>query len=465
MIFSSITFAIFFAIVLALSRAPLSDAAHKRVLLVASQLFYAVWSPPYVVLLWFSTVVDYALAKRLHATEEAGARRALLVVSVVVNLSMLGFFKYGAFFIENVRALGLDVRAPEGFVLPVGISFYTFQTLSYTIDVYRRRLVPSSGFADYALFVSFFPQLVAGPIVRAAELLPQLARPRRASLDDVAYGLVLLAAGLAQKVLIADALLAPIADSVFGAPHPVTMTDAWIGTLAFTGQIFCDFAGYSTCAIGCARALGYALPVNFRAPYAAVGFSDFWRRWHVTLSSWLRDYLYIPLGGSAHGPARTALALVVTMLLGGLWHGAAWTFVLWGALHGAYLVVERALRAALPGVDHAAARLLGSAATFLAVVVAWVPFRATSLAHTRDVWLSMLSTPTDVPTLIAPHERALVVVVLAVLVAAHHFTRDDAPNALAARVPALLRPVVVALLLLALVLSPGPQHAFIYFQF
>ena len=276
---------------------------------------------------------------------------------------MLGYFKYGEFLLENFVALMASFgrrptsRPKWNIVLPVGISFYTFATLSYTLDVYLRRAKPAKHFLDYALFVTFFPHLVAGPIMRPTELVPQFAEPRRATR--------------------APAALRPRADH----PRPVpesrarrrlpragggeglrrargraVMLDAWVGTLAFSGQIFCDFAGYSTTAIGVALCLGFAMPDNFRFPYAAVGFSDFWRRWHITLSTWLRDYLYIPLGGNRDGAARTYVALMVTMLLGGLWHGAAWTFVVWGGLHGLYLAVERWLKGALRGLDARARR-------------------------------------------------------------------------------------------------------------
>jgi alginate O-acetyltransferase complex protein AlgI len=472
--FPSYTFAIFFAAVLLLHRAPLSFTTRKGVLLTASHLFYAAWNPPFVVLLWFSTAVDWMLAKRLHTEEREGARKTLLMLSLVVNLSLLGFFKYGTFLSTNLIAflatLGLDVTfAPPSVLLPVGISFYTFQTLSYTIDVYRRRLTPSSSVIDYALYVSFFPQLVAGPIVRAREFLPQLVREHRATRDEMGFGLALLALGLFQKVVLADAFFAPVTELVYGEQGALTTTDAWVGTLAFAGQIFCDFAGYSTCAIGCALALGFVLPDNFRAPYAAIGFSDFWRRWHISLSSWLRDYLYIPLGGSGMGAFRTAAALVVTMLLGGLWHGAAWTFVVWGALHGLFLVVEHGLRTLVrerallmsPGVRVALALV-----TFVLVVIAWVPFRADDLTHARMLWSTMFGLgPSDVGALLEPYQVRSVLVLVGALVVTHHLFRDHTLGALAARIPIFLRPVVVAILLLALVFSPGPQSDFIYFQF
>jgi len=350
MVFNSLTFAVFFACVLALHNLPLGWRAKKINLLLASYLFYAAWNPPFVILLWISTVVDWWAAKALVHAERPAVRRAWMLLSVVANLGMLGFFKYGQFLLENftalLQALGVDYHPPHyDIVLPVGISFYTFATMSYTLDVYLRRALPARNFLDYALFVTFFPHLVAGPIMRPTELVPQFEQPRRASAQQLCFGLALMTIGLFQKVVLADGFLSPIAERVYDADVRPGALDAWAATLAFGGQIFCDFAGYSTTAIGAAMCLGFAMPDNFRFPYAAIGFSDFWRRWHITLSSWLRDYLYIPLGGNRYGAPRRFANLLITMLLGGLWHGAGWTFVVWGALHGGFLCVNYARRA------------------------------------------------------------------------------------------------------------------------
>jgi alginate O-acetyltransferase complex protein AlgI len=477
--FPSYSFALFFVVVLAISRAPslLSWRARKGVLLGASWLFYAAWNPPFVVLLWVSTAVDWLIAKRLHVEQRDGARRSLLVLSLLVNLGLLGAFKYGDFAAENfVRlcaALGVPLElSPPGLVLPVGISFYTFQTLSYTIDVYRRRLAPDAPLLDYALYVSFFPQLVAGPIVRASTFLPQCRDERRATRDEIGWGLTLLALGLFEKVVLADALLARFADRVYAAAHAAGPADAWLGTLAFSGQIFCDFSGYSTCAIGVALCLGFHLPDNFRAPYGAVGFSDFWRRWHMSLSTWLRDYLYIPLGGNRHGQVRTTFALCATMLLGGLWHGAAWTFVAWGALHGVYLVVEHGLRS-LPVFREATwlsarpARLALAALTFVCVTLAWVFFRAHGFDDATRLLGSMLlgTSPGAGPPLLLAHERAVVLVVVGGLLVAHQLLHERTLEERAARLPSWTRAVLVCFLLLCLTLSPGSDRAFLYFQF
>jgi alginate O-acetyltransferase complex protein AlgI len=488
MTFPTLTFLVFFAVMLAAHRSPLSWRARKAVLLVGSYVFYAAWNPPFVALLWLSTVVDWTLARKIHDADDGPRRRLLLVASLATNLGLLAFFKYGTFAVENVSALAdalgyrLTFAAPD-VILPVGISFYTFQTLSYTIDVYRRQLTPGRSFLDYALYVTFFPQLVAGPIVRARHFLPQLeervqgddhadkASPPSAAErppgDQVAWGLSLLVLGLFQKVVLADALLGPVADAIYLDRVFAGFTDAWLGTLAFAGQIFCDFSGYSTCAIGVALALGFHLPDNFRAPYAAIGFSDFWRRWHISLSSWLRDYLYIPLGGSRHGAVRTAVALSATMLLGGLWHGASWTFVAWGALHGLYLVGERLLTSVVGAAAWTTAtptRLAAGLLTFALVCVAWVFFRAEGFEHALHIVQAMAGIAAG-PSVLPRWQGVLVACVIGPLLLAHATLRHQTLETLAGKAPAGLRILALALCLLAVFVSPGNDRAFIYFQF
>src|SRR5882762_3505074 len=349
MLFNSYTFIAFFIIVLVLHNLPFPWKLKKINLLLASYLFYAAWNPPFILLLWLSTIVDFFVGRALYTQENKYKKRMLLVISLIGNLGMLCFFKYGGFLLENfvtmVNALGIDFHpAKPNIILPAGISFYTFTTLCYTIDMYHRKSEPVKSLLDFSLFVTFFPHLVAGPIVRPHQLVPQFETPRKATQQQLMQGLFLLSLGLVMKVVMADTLLATTANAVFGFQRSLPGLDAWMGVLAFSGQIFFDFAGYSTCAIGVAMCLGFILPENFRYPYAALGFSDFWRRWHMTLSAWLRDYLYIPLGGNRKGEARTYVNLMITMLLGGLWHGASWTFVVWGALHGTYLCAERLVK-------------------------------------------------------------------------------------------------------------------------
>lgn len=350
MLFNSLTFVLFFAIVVSAYWMMDSWRGRKNLLLIASYIFYGAWNPPFAALLFGTTAMDFYLGRQMAKATRPGARKVWLIISVAVNLSMLGFFKYGNFLLENFQWVlargGITYKPPHLDVfLPIAISFYTFHSLSYTLVIYRGVMGPTRSLRDFALAVSFFPQLVAGPIVRAGDFLPQLEAPPKPQNDRFLWGLVLMTLGLFEKVVLADTMLAGSADSVFGYAGPLIALDSWLGVIAFAGQIFFDFAGYSTCAIGAALCLGFHLKDNFRFPYAAIGFSDFWRRWHISLSTFLRDYLYIPLGGNRSGAARAMINLIIVMFIGGLWHGAAWTFVVWGLLHGSYLVIERLLKA------------------------------------------------------------------------------------------------------------------------
>ena len=473
MIFNSLTFLVFFAIVLALHNAPFFSWHTKKInLMIFSYLFYAAWNPPFVILLWVSTVVDWWAAQWMVRSARHATRKAWMIVSVVVNLGMLGYFKYGGFLLENfvefAASLGVTYRPPEwGIVLPVGISFYTFATLSYTLDVYLRRAKPAKNFLDYALFVTFFPHLVAGPIMRPTELVPQFAEPRRATTHQMLFGFALAILGLFQKVVIADGFLAPVVEKVYDAREGVpTMIDAWVATLAFSGQIFCDFAGYSTTAIGVAMALGFAMPDNFRFPYAAVGFSDFWRRWHITLSSWLRDYLYIPLGGNRHGPARTYTALMGTMLLGGLWHGAAWTFVVWGGLHGLYLAVERWLRGRFAGWKPGPASIVSlGLLTYVLINITWVFFRAKDFTVASTMLQSMAGAADKPTPMIALLPMIYALVIVAGIVTTHWAMRDKTLEIAIERTPAWLVGGLLTIMAAAVVAEQGKGSAFIYFQF
>jgi alginate O-acetyltransferase complex protein AlgI len=441
-------------------------------LLIASYVFYAAWNPPFVLLLMGSTVIDWIVAKRLAATERPAARRALLLVSLVFNLGVLGFFKYGGFLLENFTALlsSLGVQyhpAHWSIVLPIGISFYTFLTLSYTLDVYRREMEPGNSFLDFAFFVTFFPHLVAGPILRAADFLPQCVQPRKATRDQMGWGLTLMVIGMFEKVILADTFLAPVADTVYGAVDRAGFLDAWTGTLAFSAQIFFDFAGYSTCAIGAALCLGFVLNDNFRFPYAAIGFSDFWRRWHISLSTWLRDYLYIPLGGNRGGEGMAMRNLMITMLLGGLWHGASWRFVAWGGLHGTYLVAERRARARWGNaawLTLAPVRAALCLLTFALVCITWVFFRADTFGQAHRLLTTMLAGGPDRLAL-GTASTLTVLGLTALLLAAHWWMRDTSLEARWQALPWWSRSLLLVSLLLALAFVPGDDRAFIYFQF
>jgi alginate O-acetyltransferase complex protein AlgI len=471
MVFNSLTFIVFFALVLALHSLPLRWTVRKVNLLVASYLFYAAWNPPFVILLWVSTVVDWYAAQGLVRAERPAARRAWMLLSVIANLGMLGYFKYGGFLLENFRALmtafGIDYQPPAfDIVLPVGISFYTFATMAYTLDVYLRRAKPATNFLDYALFVTFFPHLVAGPIMRPTELVPQFAAPRRASSEQLRFGLALMTLGLFQKIVLADSFLARPSEMIYDSDKIPGLLDSWIATLAFSGQIFCDFAGYSTTAIGAAMCLGFAMPDNFRFPYAAIGFSDFWRRWHITLSAWLRDYLYIPLGGNRHGETRTYFALMATMLLGGLWHGASWAFVVWGGLHGLYLSAERVLRARFDGYRPGPLALFAfGLLTYALINITWVFFRAKTFGKAWLVLQGMFGFNVAAKPILPTVHLVMVTAIVGGLVIAHWLMRARTLESTIARVPALLLSSVWALMLFAIVIAQGTGSAFIYFQF
>src|SRR5438309_5373079 len=384
MLFNSLTFVVFFAVVVTLYWSISSWNARKNLLVTASYIFYGAWNPPFAALLFSTTAMDFWLGRQIAKAKNQPSRRAWLVGSVCMNLSMLGFFKYGNFLLENFQwilaRLGIIYQPPHfDILLPVGISFYTFHSLSYTLDIYRGVLQPTKSLRDFVLAVSFFPQLVAGPIVRAGDFLPQLVRAPGLRVGQFLWGLLLMTLGLFEKIVLADTMLSGAADRIFTYPGPLIALDSWLGVIAFAGQIFFDFAGYSICAIGAALCLGFHLRANFRFPYAAIGFSDFWRRWHISLSTLLRDYLYIPLGGNRLGAARAMINLVIVMFIGGLWHGAAWTFVVWGLLHGSYLAIERLLRPLVKDAawaENFAVRGLTGLTTYVAVLVAWVYFRA-----------------------------------------------------------------------------------------
>jgi alginate O-acetyltransferase complex protein AlgI len=349
------------------------------VVALASYVFYGWWRPDFVLLMLLSTVVDYTCGERIVAERSRGRDPKRWVwLSVCLNLGLLGYFKYANFGVDTLNAMlanaGYDGVEWTKVILPVGISFYTFQTLSYTVDIYRGHAQPVKSFTDFMCYVAMFPQLVAGPIVRYSSIADQL-HGRTHTVGKFYRGVLAFQAGLTKKLLIAD-VLGDLADQAFSG-HPLGVLDSWLGTGAYTLQIYFDFSGYSDMAIGLGLMIGFSLPVNFNSPYHSRSITDFWRRWHISLSTFLRDYLYIPLGGNRLGSLRTYVNLSVTMLLGGLWHGAAWTFIAWGAYQGFWLVLERlagkrSLLGWLP-------RRLHVPATMVLVMIGWVLFRAESL--------------------------------------------------------------------------------------
>jgi alginate O-acetyltransferase complex protein AlgI len=407
-----------------------------------------------------NSLFDYFAGLGLMRVQRPLWRRVILISSFVCNLGMLGFFKYFNFFIDTARplleAIGLSGQTLE-IILPVGISFYTFQTLSYTIDVYRGVLKPTDRFLDFALYVAFFPQLVAGPIVRARELLPQLGSVPVWSNRRCYGGAQQMLRGAVKKVLLADRLGEAV-DVVFAGPELYSGITIWIAVLAYAGQIYYDFSGYSDIAIGAAKMLGYRFPINFRHPYLATSVADFWHRWHMTLSRWLRDYLYISLGGNRAGRLGTYRNLLITMTLGGLWHGAAWTFVLWGLWHGVALVVERAAKDAM---TIRPARVIGWTLTLGVVLIGWVLFRSSDLEMAGMILGRMTSLAPGIDWY-----PPLVIAALGCLVVEHAAWKTKLRRAMRLPAFAWYSPVATTIMLWALLLyAPRGFRPFVYFQF
>ena len=386
MLFTQPRFLVFFLIVFAAHWWLRATRLRKLWLLAASYFFYAAWDWRFLSLIGVATAVGYVTARMMARERPPGGRKPWLVLGLAANLGILGFFKYFNFFVASAEGLLLWLGLPATestlkIVLPVGISFFTFQTMGYTIDVYRRRMSASADPCDFALFVAFFPQLVAGPIVRATNLLPQLATPRRWAGVDVPGCLVLLLIGFIKKACISDHISAVI-EPVFADPTDYAAWSVRLAVFYYSVQIYCDFSGYTDMAIACAGLLGYKLPPNFRFPYFSANLAEFWSRWHISLSTWLRDYLYIPLGGNRGSPLLVYRNVMITMLLGGLWHGAGWNFVLWGGLHGVVLVVHRIWRRRTTARQEPRplAQGLCILATFYFVSLMWIFFRASSFS-------------------------------------------------------------------------------------
>lgn len=389
MLFNSYIFLIFLAIVVP-TYFLLPQKSRNVFLLFCSYFFYGYWDWRFTSLLLISTIIDFFVGKAISRISVPRKRKVLLLISLSSNLMILGFFKYFDFFVDSfqnmIEPFGLKLDFLHlNVILPVGISFYTFQTLSYTIDIYREKLQATNSFIDFAVFVSFFPQLVAGPIERAVNLLPQIQSERKFSIDKFKEGIVLISIGMFRKVIVGDTC-GRIVDHIFAQPWYYASLELLMGLILFSVQIYNDFAGYSTIARGTSKLMGFELMENFKQPYLATNITEFWRRWHISLSSWLKDYLYISLGGNRLGKVRTYINLMLTMLLGGLWHGANWTFVVWGGLHGAYLAIHKFMlgetkikeRFQYENMPQFGMFLLKLLATNILVLITWLFFRAKS---------------------------------------------------------------------------------------
>lgn len=399
MLFDTLEYWVFFAVVLvALAALPMRPA--KLALVAASYVFYSFWDIRFIALLAGSTIANYLLGLLIESSTEPARKRAV-ILSIIFNLTLLGCFKYYNFFLENFAALtGISTgNILLQIALPVGISFITFEGIAYSMDVYRRHIPAVRSPIDFAVFISFFPHLVAGPIIRPADFFPQLRE--RAVLDesDARWGMREILKGLFKKVALAD-FFGPIADAYFnGSSYQGAHVAAWVGVLAFSFQIYFDFSGYTDIARGCARLLGYRFPPNFERPYLSQNITDFWRRWHISLSSWLRDYLYIPLGGNRRGEFRIYVNLMIVMGLGGLWHGASWNFVIWGLYQGVLLSINRFWRKQVArhgferALDHPALSPFWVVFTFMLVTLGWIPFRARTLHSTVEVFRDLLHGP------------------------------------------------------------------------
>jgi len=476
MLFNTIEFAIFFFIVYSLYRM-LPHRWQNGLLLVASYYFYGSWDWRFLSLIFISTVVDYICGIKIHEAKSDHRRKLLLTISVVTNLGILGFFKYFNFFsgslIDLFNSFGIHANFTTlHIILPVGISFYTFQTMSYTIDIYRDKMEPTNNFLDFALFVAFFPQLVAGPIERAKNLIPQVTNPRTMTYEKFYEGGYLIFWGLFKKVFIADNL-ARVVDIVFSETGVQNGWIVMLGVLAFAFQIYGDFSGYSDIARGIAKMMGFDLMINFNLPYFAVNPSDFWRRWHISLSSWLKDYLYISLGGNQGSKLATYRNLMLTMLLGGLWHGAGWTFVLWGFYQGAILVIHRFSQPFMAKNFHAKNAVLVSIGLwsrifimFIFANIGWLIFRAQSITQIKNMVYSILFNTTLTP--IYDIKRLLAQILFyagpLVLIQFIQYIKNDLLIVYNTR--AYVKSLVyLVILLLFLVTGVQGGKTFIYFQF
>ena len=474
MTFDSLTFALFLAIVFPVYAWLRSWPARKNVLLAASCVFYGSWNPFFLLLLAFTTVFDWWAAQRIHATMNTRTRRLWFWVSIIASLTLLGYFKYAQFFantaIEWFALVGVTYQPIDlGIVLPLGISFYTFESISYIVDVYKKRIEPTKNLRDYGLFMTFFPHLVAGPIMRFNDFNAQTVAPRVVTGDAVALGAYMLIGGLFLKIVGADHVFAPISNIVFAPDYKAGFVAAWAGAFSFSMQVYCDFAGYSLAALGVAKMFGFHLPANFESPFASVGIAELWTRWHISLSNWLRDYVFNPLGHYRKGRVRGYLNVMITFTACGFWHGAAWHFVVWGAMHGAFLVGERLLKDSIGDWkiwDVKPVRWLLALLTFALFSLAVVFFRASTLTLAWERVVAMLgATIKDAATLAWNGDAKVFVIGLIVGLAAQGWLKSRKGWEWLPNIAWPWRVALLSLMSLAIVLSPGKTNAFIYFQF
>jgi D-alanyl-lipoteichoic acid acyltransferase DltB (MBOAT superfamily) len=476
MIFTELNFWGFLIIVLALYIV-LPHKGQNRMLLIASYVFYGAWDWRFLSLILLSSIVDYLVGLNMYSQTKDEIRRRLLWVSMGFNLGMLGIFKYLGFFVDSFHALLMQVGYDAdpivlSIVLPVGISFYTFQTMSYTLDIYNKKLSPTNDFFDFALFVAFFPQLVAGPIERASNLLPNITMPRTLTWDGFRRGVILCLLGLIKKLVIADGI-APSVNAIYAHPDP-SQLDIVFATWLFAIQIYCDFSGYSDIARGVSKMMGFNLMRNFAQPYFAADPQEFWRRWHISLSSWLRDYLYIPLGGNRKGPKRTYINLMATMGLGGLWHGAAWNFIAWGVYQGSLLSIHRVIAGKHSATGEGESRsffswikrVLAILMFFQVVCYGWLLFRATSFTQITDFTGKILGITSGPQDLSIPSPPLAALLGVCFLFLWDLMIERTADSVFYRKFNVYSRVVLYALMIYLLAFGATSQtSAFIYFQF
>lgn len=476
MVFSSAIFLFYFLPLFLAGYVALPQRFRNLYTTILSVLFYAWGAPSFLFVFLGSCLVDYLIAKKLSVVDSDVRRKVLMWASTLLNVGLLVYFKYSNFFVEQLtliaKAAGFSLGEWHKVVLPIGISFFTFHKISYVVDIFRRTSPPARNFGEYLLYITFFPQLIAGPIVRYHEIEQQI-RIRSLSWSGLTEGVWRFVLGLSSKVLVADPL-ASVADHSFAqSPLEVSVGYAWIGALAYAMQIYFDFAGYSSMAVGLALMIGFRFPENFNHPYLAASFTDFWRRWHISLSRWMRDYLYIPLGGNRVGPTRQMVNLWTVFLISGFWHGAEWTFVAWGAYHGFFLALERtAIGKSYLSFPYLVRRIC----TFVLVVFGWILFRSATLGEALARWLRMCGLAGG-DALVIPRASIISDVGLLLLIFAsvwclfaepllERFKRQQSESApLYHRVPLLYPLLALMCLLSLLVVEAGKYSPFIYFQF
>lgn len=436
---------------------------------IFSLFFYYKCSGIFFLLLIFSSIVDYFIAKYIYENTRKHKRKRALIISVIINLGLLFYFKYTNFFIDNYNFFASKEIGNLDIFLPIGISFYTFQTMSYTIDVYRGKLKPTRNFIEFLFFVSFFPQLVAGPIVRASQFIPQIAKTPKISEYQINKALLLIMGGLIKKVVISDYISINFVDRVFDSPNSYSGFENLLASYGYAVQIYCDFSGYSDMAIGLALLMGFTLPANFRSPYQSTSITEFWRRWHISLSSWLRDYLYISLGGNRKGKIRTYVNLFLVMFLGGLWHGASWRFVIWGMMHGTMLVIERFFKQYIRFKKSAFSTFITWFLTLHFVIFCWIFFRSSTFSIALSIIKNIGSVFTeniDIFKRISTYKIPLLLMAISFIT---HLTPNQfffTGYKIYSKTPSILKIIIFGFVMwIAYLFINSNVQPFIYFQF